>query len=53
VDRVALSCAVVSTVLGEGERIDFGHDKPRDESNCSPWGGIWGDELGRAVEVVE
>jgi hypothetical protein len=41
VDRVALSCAVVSIVLGEEVRTDFGLHKPRGGLNCTPCSGEW------------
>ena len=37
--HVALSCAVVSIVLGEEGRTDFGLHKPRGKSNCTPCSG--------------
>lgn len=50
VDWVALSCAVVSIVLGKGERTDFGLYKLGGESRCTPCSRKRGD--GR-IEVAE
>ena len=54
--HVALSCTVVSIVLGEEGRTDFGLHKPRGESNNELYPlqcRMGGDRLGRAVEVSE
>ena len=44
---VPLSCALVSIVLTEKGRIDFGLDQPGGEPKGTPWGGKWGAEKHR------